>query len=77
MKKWFKVLEVNYIEFTYTDKYTYYTHANYVESCSVEDLGTGEIINIDRETTDNRKARVLDMVDTNGLEVGDDFRIEW
>jgi len=71
----YKVLEVNNIIEEVTG-YINCTHSNYTKSCAVEDLETGEIINIDEKTACGLRAEILDKVDNFNLIVGDEFTIK-
>jgi hemerythrin superfamily protein len=70
-----KVLEVNNIIEEVTG-YINCTHSSYTKSCVVEDLETGEIINIDEKTACGLRAEILDKVDNYDLMVGDEFTIK-
>lgn len=71
----YKVLEVNNIIEEVTGHFNC-THSSYTESCVVEDLETGEIINVDEKTACGLRAEILDKVDNFDLIVGDEFTIK-
>jgi hypothetical protein len=69
--KRFKVLEVNNV---YSWKNSC-TIQSCVDSCVVEDLETGEIINVDEKTASGLRAEIIDKIDNYDLVIGDEFRI--
>ena len=75
MKKFnYKVLEVNNIVEQVTG-HSNCTYSSYTESCVIQDIETGEIINIDGKTANGRETQILEKVDNFDLIVGDEFNI--
>jgi hypothetical protein len=69
--KRFKVLEVNNKE----ENQSNYTSI-YTISCTVEDLETGNIININNETDNELQIKIINKIDEYHLEVGDELGIK-
>ena len=61
--KRFKVLEVNL------------NVQSCVNSCVVENLETGEIINVDKKTTSELKDEIIEKVENYDLVIGDEFKL--
>ena len=61
--KRFKVLEVNL------------NVQSCVNSCVVENLETGEIINIDEKTASELRAEIIEKVEKYDLVIGDEFKL--
>ena len=61
--KRFKVLEVNL------------NVQSCVNSCVVENLETGEIINIDEKTASELRAEIIEKVENYDLVIGDEFKL--
>ena len=61
--KRFKVLEVNL------------NVQSCVDSCVVENLETGEIINVDEKTTSELRAEIIEKVENYDLVIGDEFKL--
>ena len=62
--KRFKVLEVNC------------NVQSCVDSCVVENLETGEIINVNEKTASGLRAEIIDKVENYDLLIGDEFKIK-
>ena len=62
--KRFKVLEVNC------------NIQSCVDSCVVEDLETGEVINTDEKTASGLKFKIIEKVENYDLLIGDEFKIK-
>jgi hypothetical protein len=69
--KRFKVLEVDNVWSCKNKQYI----QSCVGSCVVEDLETGEIINVDEKTASGLRAEIIDKIDNYDLVIGDEFRI--
>ena len=61
--KRFKVLEVNL------------NVQSCVNSCVVENLETGEIINVDEKTASELRAEIIEKVENYDLVIGDEFKL--
>jgi hypothetical protein len=61
--KRFKVLEVNL------------NIQSCVDSCVVENLETGEIINVDEKTASGLRAEIIEKVENYDLVIGDEFKL--
>ena len=61
--KRFKVLEVNL------------NVQSCVNNCVVENLETGEIINIDEKTASELRAEIIEKVENYDLVIGDEFKL--
>ena len=61
--KRFKVLEVNL------------NVQSCVNSCVVENLETGEIINVDEKTASGLRAEIIEKVENYDLMIGDEFKL--
>lgn len=61
--KRFKVLEVNL------------NVQSCVDSCVVENLETGEIINVNEKTASGLRAEIIEKVENYDLEIGDEFKL--
>jgi hypothetical protein len=62
--KRFKVLEVNL------------NVQSCVNSCIVENLETGEIINVNEKTASGLKLKIIEKVENYDLVIGDEFKIK-
>jgi hypothetical protein len=62
--KRFKVLEVNL------------NVQSCVNSCVVENLETGEIINVNEKTASGLKLKIIEKVENYDLLIGDEFKIK-
>jgi hypothetical protein len=61
--KRFKVLEVNL------------NIQSCVNSCVVENLETGDIINVDEKTASGLRAEIIEKVENYDLVIGDEFKL--
>ena len=61
--KRFKVLEVNL------------NVQSCVNSCVVENLETGEIINVDEKTASELRAEIIEKIENYDLVIGDEFKL--
>ncbi len=62
--KRFKILEVNC------------NIQSCVDSCIVENLETGEIINVNEKTASGLKLKIIEKVENYDLLIGDEFKIK-
>jgi hypothetical protein len=69
--KRFKVLEVNNKE----ENHSNYT-SSYTISCTVEDLETDSVININNETDNELHLKIINKIGIYHLEVGDELGIK-
>jgi hypothetical protein len=72
--KWFKVLEVNNVisEVMGFENCKFRVHT---DSCRVQDIETGEIINVDNNSTNDLEVEIINKVSDFDLIEGDEFRI--
>ena len=72
--KWFKVLEVNNVisEVMRFENCKFRAHT---DSCRVQDIETGEIINVDNNSTNDLEVEIINKVSEFDLIEGDEFGI--